>query len=188
MIYLANFNNPKFFVNLYKAVKEYTTIWLMEDGNMYRSEHSAVQRAEDKEKLAVLNKENVTSLRWIRIDLVSFPKDYAQLQKMFDEQELSRKRARQQTAQEVIVKEDVKMSDEEILAEIQKLSEGSVDSKIDGDVLEVYGKEYSMLDLRKAFSTVLGKSLYNAKKETIAKHAADLNDEQKAQLIKELGE
>lgn len=188
MIYLANFNNPKFFINLYKAVKEYTTIWLMEDGNMYRSEKSALQRAEDKEKLAVLNKEDVSALRWIRVDLVTFPKDYAALQKMFDEQELQRRKEKQEAAKEVKVKEGIKMSDEEILAEIQALKDGGVESKIDGETLEVYGKEYSMLDLRKAMSAVLGKSLYNAKKETIAKHAAELDEEQKALFLKELGE
>lgn len=132
MIATANFQ-PKFFFELYKALKAYGTIFLTEDGNMYRKEKQAQERCALKTKLAVINGEEESVLRYIRLDLNTWkfrldqPSYNVQLIKdLFDEQEIKQRKSRRNEA-EAIAAEAAKspmtaMSDEDVLKEVQAMA------------------------------------------------------------------
>lgn len=131
MIAIANFQ-PKFFFELYKALKAYGTIFLTEDGNMYLKEKQAKERCATKTKLAVINGEDEGVLRYIRLDLNSWKFRLDQpsyniklIKDMFDEQEITQRKSRRNEVEAEVaasVQSPIAaMSDEDVLKEVQAM-------------------------------------------------------------------
>lgn len=95
MIQIAKWTK-QFVKELYKQVRAYGSVYVTEDGQIHRSEKAAVRRAELKSKLAHLNREDETDLRFIRVELESpyLPTTVDELVKEFYRQEELRRRER----------------------------------------------------------------------------------------------
>jgi hypothetical protein len=158
MITIARFQQ-RFFIDLAKMVSDYGSVWVVEDGNVYRTEKQARDRCTDKTKLAIMNKEDETNLRYIRVDLKGFPfkkSEYAynlkKIQEMFDDQEMARRRAVRNDAEAILnTKPALSMSDDEAFAHVESVNNGAAPEVTDASEMIKFGdSEFSLEDTRVA--------------------------------------
>lgn len=192
MITISKFQ-PKFFIELYKALATYGTLWITEDGNQYRTQKQAVNRCITKGKLATMNGEDENILRWIRMDLSTFPFDLnnlgnanKQLRQIFDDQEIEQRKERRNEIEEQANPEitPMQLSDEEILAKFNA-EKGSSAPEV--KTIKIGDADYDFEKVKVAIKAVVD-SKFNAStglSKTLDK-IDSLTDEQKALIVEEL--
>lgn len=138
MIVLAKFE-PKFFIELYKYLKVRAVAFVCEDGNVCATESAAKRISKIKSKTATFNNENIKTLRYTRIDLVTYPfksKDHNQnvatLRALFEENERKALDEEYKERYAEVIPSPLNMSDEEVLKEI--LSDETSENKVNEDI------------------------------------------------------
>lgn len=149
MIQIANFQ-PRFFIDLYKMLVIYGDLYIVEDGNIYRKESQAQRKCIEKMKIANLNEDSVTNLRYIRVSISKFPKNAEEISKMFDDQEIERRRSTQEEMNTVKAPKFTDISDAEAMKALG-IAEGT-DPEGTDNASVVYIREvaYPVADIRKA--------------------------------------
>lgn len=92
MIQTAKFTKG-FFRGLVKYLKIYQSLFVVEDGNIYVKEKQAKDRIQSREKLARINGEDMTELRYAKVTLDNPPASAEELEEMFESQYSERRKA-----------------------------------------------------------------------------------------------
>lgn len=129
MITIAKFTQ-QFFIELFKNIKVHTTLFVCEDGNVYATEKGAKARSESKEYIASINKEKERILRYIRVDLASWPfsphdfeYNIQKIADLFNDSEaVIREKKRREEAENIVVQP---ISEEQALAEMAEYFNGA---------------------------------------------------------------
>lgn len=148
MIQIAQFTK-KFFTELVKLLYNYGVLYVTEDGNIYRQEKQAINRCMTKEKLAHLNGEVVSELRWAKVTKNNPPADKEEFEEMLEDQYKERRASARATATASDPSIAPTMSDKEAeeILNSKKASEGITTSEKTITVNEV---EYSFDLIRDA--------------------------------------
>lgn len=187
MINIATFT-PRFFVLLVKELKKYNSLFVTEDGNIYRSEKSAIAHISEKEKIAHTNDEGVKELRYARIDWtdnrLNIPRDANALERMFESQYKRRIDSKREAAkQDAITLPE--MSDEEAEAILNGIHEANV--PVLENSINVKGMPYEFTEVRAAMrATVTPKLSHVLGYEKTQAAYEELTEEEKEQVYQEL--
>lgn len=120
MINIAHFTK-KFFIELVKDLNKYGVLFVVEDGNIYRKEEQAVLRISSKEKIARLNSEELTELRYAKITMDNIPADANEMSLLFEEQYKMRRESIRKMQDDILsAATETRMSDAEALELLEK--------------------------------------------------------------------
>lgn len=119
MIQVAKFSD-RFFKELVKSLSIYGVLYVMEDGNIYRTESQAKDRAASREKLAHLNQEEVLELRYAKVTMDNLPTTAAELEDMFEAQFRERRKVAKEEERKAAEQAAPQMTDAEAEAILRK--------------------------------------------------------------------
>lgn len=182
MINIAHFTK-KFFIELVKDLNKYGVLFVVEDGNVYRKEDQAVQRISSKEKIAHLNSEELTELRYAKVTMENIPSDANEMSLLFEEQyKLRRDSIRKMQADVLSAANEKRMSDAEALELLEK-KKGKEAPK----TIEVAGVEYPFDAVRSAIKEKVAPGLHpNTGYDKTLEAYNSLSDSEKELVAEEL--
>lgn len=130
----------RFFIDLVKFLQIYGELFVTEDGNIYVRESQAINHIQPREKLARINGEEITEMRYAKVTILNPPADSAELDDMFEEQFRARRKARKDEREgTAILPNTPTMSDEEAEAILKgKTSKEDKESIIISDTAYTY--------------------------------------------------
>lgn len=186
MIQKAKFRQ-KWFIDLYKIVKDYGSVWVTETGRIYRNENQALSYKRDNEKLAIHNDENIKSVRIARINYIDFPfkskdvnENIAKLRELFEKfDRIYRHNENPVDFDKPLVSA---MTDEEAINEMMD----NTDEKPKEQTISVNGGQYEFSVVKAALKEIDPKFKLNTSMTNTQNFVDSLDEEKMASLIEKI--